>query len=220
MSGQWHDEQLFIPDADVNHGAHLSNEIWLDHQNGAFVELGLARGCGHAYDALLGQSCTNVSGIERYEWFWGEKTPSTGYKFHPLSAALTADGANHAYQIWNQSNGTNNSYKIFIDYGQVGATQDQTNPTGNLVQTGMELTSFSGINSNEKANQVFHNYIQKYRNDGSGWTYANFSTTIDHSFPCGTDDCATDPCSDHPIGFCLTFARNLDYEWSDSKPTN
>jgi len=212
---QFHNESLTMPNSEVQDGGHLTNELWLVTQYSsnvvAWVEEGLAIGC--SVFPGPGQTCSQAGGAPEYQLFWADDygAPSCVYGcfyFHS-KGAVSANGTNHVYEIWDPSNGSNDTYNIYYDYNVIGRSTIQHVSSGIQVQNGMELYAPFGINPNESSG-TFNNYAQGYQN-GVGWVYFSSSD----SYGLVDDGCG----SGYPQGYCLNGIGYQASEWSDNKPS-
>lgn len=212
---QFHNEGLTMPNSEVQVGGHLNNELWLVTQNTssvlAWVEEGLTIQCSVFPGS--GQTCSQAGGVPEYQKFWadhyGSPTCVYGCYYFHSKGAVSADGTNNVYEIWNTSNGSNDTYNMYYNYNQIGTSTIQHVSSGIQVQSGLELYSPPGINSNESAGN-FNNYAEGYQN-GIGW--APFTTS--NSYGTVDDGCG----SGYPQGSCLNGISYHVSEWSDSKPS-
>lgn len=218
LEAQWHDLALTMPDSEVQDFGHLTNEMWLNGDNGEWVEMGLSRGCSVNTG---GTTCLAAGGSDVYQQFAYEAGPNGYRAFHHI-ATLSADGNNHAYELWDSSNGANDTYYGYIDDSLVYTATKQTESSGASWSVGMELYSPSADpNSGESSGDRFHNYIQDYRNSDPGWNYVIMDSNTSNTAPCDqSDNCVLNPCggSGIPEAACLFGARTSDYEWSEYKP--
>lgn len=152
-------------------------------------------------------------GAPEYQKFWADDygAPSCIYGcfyFHS-KGAVSADGTNHVYEIWDPSNGSNDTYNIYYDYNQIGTSTTQHVSSGIQVQNGMEVYAPYGINPNESSG-TFNNYAEGYQN-GVGWVYF----TSSDSYGTVDDGCG----SGYAQGYCLNGIGYQASEWSDNKPS-
>lgn len=142
-----------------------------------------------------------------------------------LGAQLQGDRNNHYYEMWDTSNGGNDTYNYYVDGSLVHQSQKQLESSMDNWQVGIELFSGDGgetDNSNMSTGDRFHNYIQDYRNSVGSWNYVNMDSATsnnDGDGACGlTDNCVMNPCSTFGNAICFVGGRTSDYEWSDYKP--
>jgi hypothetical protein len=197
---------------EAQYGYHISNEVWMNQEDGQWVEEGLARGCT-VYGATDFVDCTSVGGTTSLFQFWADLDTNSNFNFHLINT-ISASTTTHTYEIWNK--GACGDIYLYIDGNSTGHTNSQPQCTVPNVQAGMELDS-PGINSNEYTGDEYSNQTKVY---GTSWTNADFDSGTSDTFPCGYyDNCGIDPCSEQPDGSCLHQSRTSDSVWSDYKPS-
>ena len=196
--GQWHDNNMYLSNAEYAQGAHINNEFWFytNSSRTQWVEFGLRN--GPDYSPGCSPNCAGVA----YRQFWAEFDSSGNEHFHTVNNLLP-DGNNHAYEVLYHG-GTSNQWDLYLDFNYVSTSKYQTTAAGVQQQAGLEVGA--SVDPNAHAD-TFDNYLQTY--DGTTWqSWPAQDSWID--YPCGTPG--------NPAGYCLNGVGYHTYEWSDNKP--
>jgi hypothetical protein len=224
VEANFNDNALTLPSSEIDAGSHVSNEVWLLTRLVSpvmWVETGVARGCNKIVGP--GQTCSGINGSSKYMKFWAEADTNGLFYFHPYDQSTSHDGANHTFQIWNSSGGNNNNYGVWLgtngSFNFIADATHQTHPSGSYLESGMELLSTAGINTNESS-ESFTNTVHVYRVGQTSWDQSilDGGTVHDVSKCDLTVNCAMDPCSEFAQGKCLSWSLNTPNVWIDQKP--